>query len=165
MRNLKIDKMNHRSSHWNRFIPWVLILLFTLPFLGSYILYSLRHRFIFNTIETGQLLSPPIQTQNLTFFEPALLGKWQLVYLQPALCEKECESLISNLNKIYLSLGKESHRVKQRAVPAAQFPLLQPGEIALIDPQGWLILHYAPSSDPKGILKDLQRLLRFSHVG
>lgn len=158
MRNLKIIQ-------WNAFIPWILVLLFALPFLGSYALYTLRHHFIFNTLEAGQLLSPPIQTQHLPFFEATLLGKWQLIYIQPDLCEVNCKSSISNLNAIYLSLGKESQRVKQRTVPATQFHLLKPGEMALIDPQGWLILRYSPTADPKGILKDLQRLLRFSHVG
>jgi hypothetical protein len=156
---------NFKINRWNTFIPWMLVLLFALPFLSAYALYSLRHHFIFSTLEAGTLFSPPIQTKQLPFFEAAHLGKWQLIYIQPNLCDSDCESSISNLDAIHLSLGKESHRVKHRIIPAIQAPSLKQGEIALIDPQGWLVLRYSPSVSPKGILKDLQRLLRFSHVG
>jgi cytochrome oxidase Cu insertion factor (SCO1/SenC/PrrC family) len=37
--------------------------------------------------------------------------------------------------------------------------------IYLIDPLGNLMMSYAPDADPKGMLEDLQRLLRLSHVG
>jgi hypothetical protein len=37
--------------------------------------------------------------------------------------------------------------------------------IYLIDPLGNLMLSYAPDANPKGMLDDLKRLLRLSHVG
>jgi cytochrome oxidase Cu insertion factor (SCO1/SenC/PrrC family) len=39
------------------------------------------------------------------------------------------------------------------------------GRIYLVDPLGNLILAYAPEANPKGMLEDLQRLIRLSHVG
>ncbi len=37
--------------------------------------------------------------------------------------------------------------------------------IYTLDPLGNLILFYEPGVDPKGILKDLERLLKASHIG
>jgi len=38
----------------------------------------------------------------------------------------------------------------------------QQGEFYIIDPNGYIMMHYAADSDPKGILKDLKRLLSVS---
>lgn len=38
-------------------------------------------------------------------------------------------------------------------------------KIYVVDPMGNLIMRYKPDADPKGVLKDLTRLLRFSHQG
>ena len=37
--------------------------------------------------------------------------------------------------------------------------------VYLIDPLGNLMMSYAPDANPKGMLEDLKRLLRLSHVG
>ncbi|HWS69030.1 MAG TPA: hypothetical protein VN325_40190 [Steroidobacteraceae bacterium] len=37
--------------------------------------------------------------------------------------------------------------------------------IYLIDPLGNLMMSYAPDAKPKGMLEDMKRLLRFSHIG
>ena len=39
------------------------------------------------------------------------------------------------------------------------------GRIYLADPLGNLVLSYAAGADPKGLLTDLERLLRLSHIG
>jgi cytochrome oxidase Cu insertion factor (SCO1/SenC/PrrC family) len=43
-------------------------------------------------------------------------------------------------------------------------PLLS-GNIYLIDPLGNLMMRYGPRSEPKGILTDMKKLLRLSHIG
>lgn len=48
------------------------------------------------------------------------------------------------------------------AFPAS--PATQPA-VYLIDPLGNLVLRYGPEVDPKGILKDLERLLKYSQIG
>jgi cytochrome oxidase Cu insertion factor (SCO1/SenC/PrrC family) len=40
-----------------------------------------------------------------------------------------------------------------------------PGALYLVDPRGNLLMRYAPGADPKGLLKDLERLLRLSQIG
>lgn len=37
--------------------------------------------------------------------------------------------------------------------------------IFVVDPQGYLMMHYAAKAEPKGILKDLKRLLKASRAG
>jgi len=38
-------------------------------------------------------------------------------------------------------------------------------QVYIIDPKGNLMMHYAPDADPKGLLKDLQQLLKASQIG
>lgn len=40
-----------------------------------------------------------------------------------------------------------------------------PGNIYLVDPLGNWVMYYLPSDEPKGMLKDLKKLLRLSRVG
>ncbi|OQW93264.1 MAG: hypothetical protein BWK79_12080, partial [Beggiatoa sp. IS2] len=40
-----------------------------------------------------------------------------------------------------------------------------PDKIYLLDPLGNLLMYYAADTDPKGLLKDLQRLLKLSRIG
>ena len=37
--------------------------------------------------------------------------------------------------------------------------------VYVIDPMGQIILRYAPDADPRGILKDMERLLRYAWAG
>jgi hypothetical protein len=39
------------------------------------------------------------------------------------------------------------------------------GRIYIVDPLGNLMMSYAPGADAKGMLEDLKRLLKLSHVG
>jgi len=39
------------------------------------------------------------------------------------------------------------------------------GRIYLIDPLGNLMMSYSPRSEPKGILSDMKKLLKLSHIG
>lgn len=48
---------------------------------------------------------------------------------------------------------------------AAEKRVLQEGGIYLVDPLGNIMMFYPLDSDPMGILKDLTRLLKLSHIG
>jgi hypothetical protein len=54
--------------------------------------------------------------------------------------------------------GLASQFQPQQAAPEA-------GRLYLVDPMGNLMMHYAPGDEPKGIVKDLERLLKISYVG
>ncbi|MFQ5661272.1 MAG: SCO family protein [Gammaproteobacteria bacterium] len=42
---------------------------------------------------------------------------------------------------------------------------LNAGRLYLVDPLGNLMMSYPPATDPRGIIKDLKRLLRYSRIG
>jgi cytochrome oxidase Cu insertion factor (SCO1/SenC/PrrC family) len=44
-------------------------------------------------------------------------------------------------------------------------PLPQAGRIYIVDPLGNLMMSYSPQARPKGLLEDLKKLLRLSHIG
>ena len=154
----------------NRLIFWFFLLVFIGPWASAHVIYVMRDKFTFKTLETGTLLSPPIQAQSLPFFDATWLGKWQIVYIEPINCNAGCQTLMSMLTKIHAALGKEKYRVQYQIISTRETELvppniLAPDNIALIDPRGWLIMHYPSHSDPHGILKDLRRLLMYSHDG
>ncbi|RRQ22116.1 hypothetical protein [Thiohalobacter thiocyanaticus] len=52
-----------------------------------------------------------------------------------------------------------------QAGAAALEPFPAAGRVYLIDPLGQLMMEYPLQADPKGMIKDLERLLRISYVG
>lgn len=44
-------------------------------------------------------------------------------------------------------------------------PVAQAGRIYIVDPLGNLMMSYDPGARPKGLLEDLKKLLRLSHIG
>ena len=47
----------------------------------------------------------------------------------------------------------------------AEPPVLVAGRLYIVDPLGNLMMSYPPGAPPKGILEDLERLLKLSHIG
>jgi hypothetical protein len=58
--------------------------------------------------------------------------------------------------------GEQLQAMFQRATPE---PLSAAGRIYIVDPLGNLMMSYGPSSEPKGLLEDLKKLLKLSHIG
>ncbi|RMD70880.1 MAG: hypothetical protein D6819_03175 [Gammaproteobacteria bacterium] len=118
-----------------------------------------------------------------------LKGYWILVYIGPPQCPEPCQRDLYKMRQVRLALGEDMRRVKrlflvrgEGPVPVlAQHPGLiaakaspdilqafpEPGShrIYLIDPLGNLFMYYPPDTDPKGMLKDLKRLLKLSRIG
>jgi len=44
-------------------------------------------------------------------------------------------------------------------------PLAQAGRIYIVDPLGNLMMSYARDAEPKGLLQDMKKLLKLSHIG
>ncbi len=156
---------NHSfTKRYHRLTPWLLFLVFFGPWLTAQIIYAKREQLTFKTLERGMLVSPAIQVQSLPFYDSAWLGKWQIVYLSTENPDENTK-ITPVLNQILKAVGKEKHRVAYQIISAQNISsqYLTPGEIALIDPRGWLVMHYRPNADPIGILKDIRRLLRYSH--
>lgn len=147
------------------------------------------------TTEHGRLLQPPprIPDQELA---PAgrLEGKWSLIYVGEAACDRPCREALVVMRQVRRALGKDMARVQRvfcalggvpdreflqrehpgllvpadpagRAALAASIGRYGAGEIFLADPQRNLVLHYAAGTTMKDIYTDLQRLLKLSRIG
>ena len=125
--------------------------------------------------------------------DPMLFNEhWTLVYRLAGPCETACQEALYVLRQVRLAQGKNIDRVQRLvlldAAPTADwvaeieahypglaiarpasdlgdagFPV--PGRIYLVDPLGNLMMEYAADAEPRGMIKDLERLLRISYVG
>jgi hypothetical protein len=119
-----------------------------------------------------------------------LRGKWVLVMLDAAACDARCERKLYYLRQVRRAQGKDMGRVERLWVitdgarPRAE---IMPGiegtqiyneqamaaaftgpvveHIYLVDPLGNLMMRFPRDPDPSRMIKDLQRLLRYSRFG
>ncbi|KAF1712159.1 hypothetical protein CSC70_01095 [Pseudoxanthomonas kalamensis DSM 18571] len=110
---------------------------------------------------------------------------WRLVALAPADCDAGCRATATDLDKVWQLFGREADRVHilwtgplpdprgasaeaWRSLPAdADWlqKLPRTGETAgvpvyIVDPNGFVILRYAPGFDPADLRADMARLLK-----
>jgi len=129
-----------------------------------------------------------------TFSSDVLHGKWLLVTIQPPSCGPSCQRSLYYIRQVRLTQGQNMTRVERlwlvsgAGVPdhrllaehsglrvaraqdpawLAAFPAKgeQSAHIYLIDPLGNFVLRYDEDVDPKGMIKDLTRLLSVSQIG
>ena len=67
--------------------------------------------------------------------------------------------LLMSTENIKMDKFMDNFRFEQTENPADKH------RIYLVDPLGNLMMRYSPDTDPSGIIKDLARLLRASHIG
>jgi hypothetical protein len=129
----------------------------------------------------GELLPP----KPVAGFEP-LRGKWVLVMFDAAACDAYCEKKLYFMRQVRRAQGKDMDRVERLWVltdggrPRAEilpgiegtridkgeaqavFPGRPADHVYLVDPLGNLMLRFPRDPDPSGMIKDLQRLLKYS---
>jgi cytochrome oxidase Cu insertion factor (SCO1/SenC/PrrC family) len=123
-----------------------------------------------------------------------LRGKWVLVQFDGSRCDAYCERKLYFMRQVRKALGRDAERVERLWVltdPGVPSPKLLaaaegtrvaraangrflaafPAEatpadhIYLVDPMGNLMMRFPREPDPSRMLKDLQRLLKYSQVG
>jgi hypothetical protein len=138
----------------------------------------------------GELLAPrPLSGPAL---EP-VRGKWTLVTFDAASCDGYCEKKLYYMRQVRRAQGKNAGRVERLWVlteGSAPRPDLLPGiegmhvasvspgfreqfphagrlsdHVFLVDPLGNLMMRYPPEPDAAKMIKDLQRLLKYSRIG
>jgi len=124
----------------------------------------------------------------------ALQGKWVLLQFDAPACDARCERKLYTMRQARKALGRDESRVERvwiltgdgRPAPrllqaiegtrvlrpaapafAAAFPASHDlrDHIFLIDPRGNLMLRFPPHPEPSRVIKDLQRLLKYSAIG
>jgi cytochrome oxidase Cu insertion factor (SCO1/SenC/PrrC family) len=122
-----------------------------------------------------------------------LRGRWVFVTVDSGKCETECESKLWKMRQVRQTQGQDLGRIERvfllqdDQVPREQIlndykgtwfvrtkdeelvrsfvaPQAVRNHIYLIDPLGNLILRFPEDADPKLMLKDMTRLLRYSGV-
>jgi hypothetical protein len=115
----------------------------------------------------------------------ALRGKWVLVSFDAAACDAYCERKLYFMRQLRRAQGKDIERVERlwvltdagaprpellaaiegtRIAPSSD-AAFSPDHIYLVDPLGNLMLRFPRDPDPSKMLKDLQRLLKYSRIG
>ena len=121
-----------------------------------------------------------------------LNGRWTLVYIGPGNCDAACEHALYAARQSRLAQGEDMTRVGRlwvvtdEAVPAprvladqdglrvaradpawiAALPAAKEGGgLVLVDPLGNAMMRFPPLADIKLVIKDLQRLLKYSPLG
>ena len=130
----------------------------------------------------GELV-PPRPVPAAPFAE--LRGKWVLVSADAAACDAYCEKKLYFMRQVRRAQGKDMGRIERlwlvsgagapRAellaaiegtrVVALEDPAFSREHIYLVDPLGNLMLRFPRDPDPSRMIKDLQRLLRYSRIG
>jgi hypothetical protein len=115
----------------------------------------------------------------------ALRGKWVLVSADAGVCDAYCERKLYFMRQVRRAQGKDMERIERlwlvsdggapRAellaaiegtrVVALEDPAFTRDHIYLVDPLGNLMLRFPRDPDPSRMIKDLQRLLRYSRIG
>ncbi|HEX2199706.1 MAG TPA: cytochrome C oxidase subunit I [Burkholderiales bacterium] len=119
---------------------------------------------------------------------PALRGKWVMVSFDDAACDAYCEKKLYYMRQVRRAQGKDQARVERlwvitdagrprpellAAIEGTHLSRGSPGEfpgarrehIYLVDPLGNLMMRFPRDPDPSKMLKDLQRLLKYSRIG
>ena len=154
------------------------------PFVLGWLAYE--YRWVSGrTSNYGELLKPRPVDGALA----PLRGKWVLVTADGAACSAACERKLYIVRQVRKAQGKEMDRIdrlwlltdggKPRAelvaaldgghVAAADARLLgalpNVVDIYLVDPLGNLMMRFPAEADPQKMIKDLQRLLKYSSFG
>jgi len=119
--------------------------------------------------------------------------KWVLLTIQAANCDVRCQKKLYLMRQVRTAQNENMLRIERLWVisdagqPESKLLEVHPGlhlakptpqwmanlppggdagaYIYLIDPLGNFVLRYGDSSEPKGMLKDLRRLLKYSSIG
>ncbi len=124
-----------------------------------------------------------------------LHGKWNVVFIGDGQCDARCREALVLMRQTRLALNDDMTRVQRvflatgdccdqtylaaehdglivaaadgaGAQPVlATFPDAAQGRIYIVDPLGNLMMSYAPDAPQKGLLEDLKKLLKLSHIG
>jgi hypothetical protein len=134
----------------------------------------------------GELIKPaPWKPEGLSSADIApLRGRWVMAFAAPAQCDTNCRDNLWIMRQVRTAQGKEMDRVERvwlvtdggRPDPALlaehpglrvvepRVPALEPGRIQLVDPLGNLMMRYPAEPEPKRMLKDFERILKYSRI-
>jgi hypothetical protein len=138
------------------------------------------------TANYGELLKPRLVEAPALV---ALRGKWVLVTFDPAACDAACERKLFVVRQVRRAQGAGAERIERlwlvtdggkprpqllaaiegthvaKSPGDAAFPGEPRQHIYLVDPLGNLMMRFPAEPQPERMIKDLERLLKWSRVG
>lgn len=174
------------QDRWaGRRVLLLLVALLALPFVAAAVLIVSGWRPA-ATPHHGELLRPsaPLALDDLRILagppRSNLEGRWLLVAVELSGCADDCARRLDHLRRVHVALYKAMPRVRRVllvpdapslaqpdltvAAPTSWAALERPG-VYLVDPRGQAVLRYPPDADQRAMLKDIERLLRYSWSG
>jgi len=132
----------------------------------------------------ARLNGEPLQTS-------ALIGKWTYLVVAPSACNSACRDALYLTRQVRTAQAQEMERVRRiwlvidNAAPDASLVEQHEGmdvvlatpawrerfggetgvRVWMVDPKGYVMMRYPDELDPKGMNKDLGRLLKYSPQG
>ncbi len=135
-----------------------------------------------------------MQDEKVAVREETLAKKWTMLYIETGNCDQACLDRLKLIKRVRLLMNEQMRRVRtvlvsDKKVAASvsakenpdlvlaqvdmtaseflkQYPKLDKTPVYLLDPLGNLMMYY-PQDDPdiKKMIKDLLKLLKYSHLG
>lgn len=104
-----------------RLILVVMALLFSAPFLSSWIILNYTDILDRMSVRHGDLYQPLRQIPDVTVYDPRLAGapeqplhgKWILLYIAPGPCDEACHESLYRMRQIRLAAGRYSHNLER----------------------------------------------------
>ena len=120
-----------------------------------------------------------------------LLGKWLLVMPADQTCDGTCQHNLQQMRQVHIALNKEQSRLQRVFISSSasdpalakmqqDFPDMVVASTAnmawrsapdvsgqtiyVVDPLGNIMMRYTDPADMRGVLKDLERLLKYSWI-
>ena len=168
---------------------WMLLLAFGLPIILGNLFYFFNPNYFSNkTVNYGDLVSPIIVMTQNDFIDNTnvkdLNGKWTLAYYASS-CQANCQQILGKIKTIHLLTNDKMKRVQRLLLTQdnqAQIQGVFVGKVNdsfvkkiqsfpamslfLIDPLGNIMLRYdGQTLNAKKVLKDLNRLFKYSRIG
>lgn len=169
----------------------LLIALFFLPLAVAFVTYYSGWRPA-GSSNHGELLQP---IRALPEVGKPLAGKWALVHVADGACDADCQTALVFARQTRLSLAADTTRMNWALLATdhccnreyldaahkgiitldasadrqALLSVLPAADLAhslfVIDPLGNIVLRYDVRDTPRGLLDDLKKLLKLSHIG
>ena len=166
-----------------------LFAVFVVPILAAYGLNVWWPQWSpFGRMNHGALVEPAWEIELESIAEHAA-GRWVLLHPVAAPCDDRCETRLALVKRVQVSLGRDYDRVVRIFVHRAGAPvervrsvdtglILVPAPDAwfdrfggdapallIVDPQRQVVLRYGSALEPKGLARDLARVLKISKIG
>lgn len=108
-------------------ITWTFIflfLLFSIPLILASWMFIKNKPLFTHTTNHGELIQPPLDMAKLNLPVDQQIWKehWLLLYVNPTICDKSCETAMYNMRQISTAVGKDANRVRRAILTFADQP-------------------------------------------